>query len=116
LGRSWRQKQTTLVNWAEVFQPKDQGGLGIINTKIVNIALMVNWPGAYSRTTLRIPYGTISSRLSTHGRVTSYLRHPMADLPSGAVFTRLNISSSWGLDIPCGMVGELDSRLIVVGQ
>jgi hypothetical protein len=31
------------VNWAEVCQPKDQGGLGITNTKIMNIALMVTW-------------------------------------------------------------------------
>jgi hypothetical protein len=31
------------VNWAKVCQPKDQGGLGIINTKIMNIALMMKW-------------------------------------------------------------------------
>jgi hypothetical protein len=31
------------VNWAEVCQPKDQGGLGITNTKVLNIALMVKW-------------------------------------------------------------------------
>jgi hypothetical protein len=28
------------VNWPEVCQPKDQGGLGIINTRLLNIALM----------------------------------------------------------------------------
>jgi hypothetical protein len=27
----------------EVCQPKDQGGLGIMNTKMMNIALMVKW-------------------------------------------------------------------------
>jgi hypothetical protein len=55
--------------------------------------------GACSQTTLRIPYGTISSGLSTPERVTSFLRHPMVDLPSSTVFTRLKIPSSWGLDI-----------------
>jgi hypothetical protein len=31
------------VNWPEVCQPKDQGGLGIINTRLLNIALMTKW-------------------------------------------------------------------------
>jgi hypothetical protein len=31
------------VNWHEVCQPKDQGGLGITNTRIMNIALLVKW-------------------------------------------------------------------------
>jgi hypothetical protein len=31
------------VNWQEVCQPKDQGGLGITNTRIMNIALLVKW-------------------------------------------------------------------------
>jgi hypothetical protein len=31
------------VNWPEVCRPKDQGGLGIINTWFLNIALMTKW-------------------------------------------------------------------------
>jgi hypothetical protein len=31
------------VNWAEVCKPKDQGGLGVMNTKLMNISLMVKW-------------------------------------------------------------------------
>jgi hypothetical protein len=31
------------VNWQEVCQPKDQGGLGITNTRVINIALLVKW-------------------------------------------------------------------------
>jgi hypothetical protein len=31
------------VNWAKGCQPKDHGGLGITNTKFMNIALMVKW-------------------------------------------------------------------------
>jgi hypothetical protein len=31
------------VNWPEVCQPKDQGGIGIINTRFLNIALMTKW-------------------------------------------------------------------------
>jgi hypothetical protein len=31
------------VNWPEVCRPKDQGGLGIINTRLLNIALMTKW-------------------------------------------------------------------------
>jgi hypothetical protein len=31
------------VSWPEVCKPKDQGGLSIVNTKIINIALMVKW-------------------------------------------------------------------------
>jgi hypothetical protein len=31
------------VNWPEVCRPKDQGGLGIINSRFFNAALMVKW-------------------------------------------------------------------------
>jgi hypothetical protein len=31
------------VNWAEVCKPKEQGGLGVMNTKLMNISLMVKW-------------------------------------------------------------------------
>jgi hypothetical protein len=31
------------VNWPEVCRPKDKGGLGIINSRFFNAALMVNW-------------------------------------------------------------------------
>jgi hypothetical protein len=31
------------VNWPEVCRPKDQGGLGVINTRFLNIALMTKW-------------------------------------------------------------------------
>lgn len=31
------------VNWPEVCRPKDLGGLGIINTRFLNIALMTKW-------------------------------------------------------------------------
>jgi hypothetical protein len=31
------------VNWVEVCKPKDQGGLGVMNTKLMNISLMVKW-------------------------------------------------------------------------
>jgi hypothetical protein len=31
------------VNWPEVCRPKDQGGLGIINTRFLNFALMTIW-------------------------------------------------------------------------
>jgi hypothetical protein len=31
------------VNWPEVCRPKDQGGLGIINTRYFNATLMVKW-------------------------------------------------------------------------
>jgi hypothetical protein len=31
------------VNWPEVCQPKDQGGLGTIKSRYFNAALMVKW-------------------------------------------------------------------------
>ena len=31
------------VNWPTVCRPKQQGGLGVINTKLFNIALMAKW-------------------------------------------------------------------------
>jgi hypothetical protein len=31
------------VNWPEVCRPKDQGGLGIINSRLFNAALMIKW-------------------------------------------------------------------------
>ena len=36
-------KKYHMVRWEEVCRPKDQGGLGIINTKSMNVALMVKW-------------------------------------------------------------------------
>ena len=32
-----------MVNWPDVCKPKDQGGLGILNSKLFNIALMLKW-------------------------------------------------------------------------
>jgi hypothetical protein len=31
------------VNWQEIYQPKGQGGLGVMNTKAMNICLMAKW-------------------------------------------------------------------------
>jgi hypothetical protein len=31
------------VNWAEVCKPKERGGLGVMNTELMNISLMVKW-------------------------------------------------------------------------
>jgi hypothetical protein len=31
------------LNWPEVCRPKDQGGLGIINSRFFNAALMIKW-------------------------------------------------------------------------
>ena len=31
------------VNWPTVCQPKDQGGLGIINSRLLNIAVLTKW-------------------------------------------------------------------------
>jgi hypothetical protein len=36
-------KKYHLVKWAEVCKPKDQGGLGVLNTKEMNKALMAKW-------------------------------------------------------------------------
>jgi len=32
-----------LAKWEMVSRPKDQGGLGIINTKVMNESLLVKW-------------------------------------------------------------------------
>jgi hypothetical protein len=32
-----------LVNWPTVCRPKDMGGLGLLNTKNMNIASMLKW-------------------------------------------------------------------------
>jgi hypothetical protein len=32
-----------MVKWEDVCQPKSQGGLGVINSKMMNIALMAKW-------------------------------------------------------------------------
>jgi hypothetical protein len=37
------QRKFHMVNWATVCKPKDQGGLGILNTKLMNIALLLKW-------------------------------------------------------------------------
>lgn len=32
-----------MVSWQDVCKPKDQGGLGVTNTKKMNVALMLKW-------------------------------------------------------------------------
>ena len=32
-----------MVKWAEICKPKDQGGLGVISSKRMNIALLSKW-------------------------------------------------------------------------
>jgi hypothetical protein len=36
-------KKFHIVNWKTICQPKSQGGLGVLNTKLMNIALMAKW-------------------------------------------------------------------------
>jgi hypothetical protein len=36
-------KKFHLVNWQNICQPKNQGGLGVMNTKLMNIARMAKW-------------------------------------------------------------------------
>jgi hypothetical protein len=38
-----RQRKYHMVKWEDVCQPKSQGGLGVINSKAMNIALMAKW-------------------------------------------------------------------------
>jgi hypothetical protein len=37
------EKKYHLVSWEHVCRPNDQGGLGILNLKIMNIALLAKW-------------------------------------------------------------------------
>jgi hypothetical protein len=37
------QRKLHMVNWATVCKPKDRGDLGIINTKILNVAFLLKW-------------------------------------------------------------------------
>jgi hypothetical protein len=32
-----------MVDWATVCKPKEYGGLGVLNTRLMNIALMLKW-------------------------------------------------------------------------
>jgi hypothetical protein len=36
-------KKFHMVSWKNICQPKNQGGLGVMNTKLMNIALMAKW-------------------------------------------------------------------------
>jgi mannosylglycoprotein endo-beta-mannosidase len=36
-------KKFHMVNWRTICQPKSQGGLGVLNTKLMNIALIAKW-------------------------------------------------------------------------
>jgi hypothetical protein len=36
-------KKYHLIKWAEICKPKDQGGLGVLDTRKMNLALMVKW-------------------------------------------------------------------------
>jgi hypothetical protein len=43
LGRIRSKRKYHLVNWPAVCRPNDLGGLGLINTKKMNIALLLKW-------------------------------------------------------------------------
>ena len=36
-------KKYHLVNWQEICRPKEQGGLGVLDLKIMNICLLCKW-------------------------------------------------------------------------
>jgi hypothetical protein len=85
------------VNWQEVCQPKDQGGLGITNTRIMNIALLVKWIWRLFKDALEDTLWHRIIRAKYPGATDIFASNPQGVPHSGATYTRLNSTSNWGL-------------------
>ena len=44
-GQEWRKKKLNLINWEDVFKPKEKGGLGVRRIRDLNKALLakIGW-------------------------------------------------------------------------
>jgi hypothetical protein len=42
-GNSVRKNSYCLISWKHICNPQDQGGLGVINLKLMNKALLCKW-------------------------------------------------------------------------
>jgi hypothetical protein len=84
------------VSWSEVCMPKEQGGLGITNTKIMNIALMVKWIWRlFSEDPNSSLWHQINRAKYPGLGIFSTLRL-VEDPLSGIAYIRLKSSFSWG--------------------
>jgi hypothetical protein len=92
------------VNWPEVCRPKDQGGLGVMNTKLMNIALMAKWIWRiFAESPANSLWLCIIKAKYPGLLMCSTLPRMVAPL-SGTVFTRSKISLSLGCPSSLEMV------------
>jgi hypothetical protein len=87
-----------MVDWATVCKPKMFGGLGILNTRLMNIALMLKWVWKLYQNTDGLWVDLLKAKyLET--MTSSPQRSPVRDLNSGTRFRKLNGTSSWEASI-----------------
>jgi hypothetical protein len=95
-GKEKGKKKYHWVNCPEVCRPKDQGGLGVMNTKLMNIALMVKWIWRIFTENLAGCLWLRIIKAKYWGSVDVFNSTPLEVFLCGTIFTRSKISLSLG--------------------
>ena len=97
-----------MASWDSVSRPKDKGGLGIINTKLMNECLLVKWIWKIMKGADETWFHLLKAKYMRTGDF--FLAPRVWVLPnSGRGSTRLSIYSSGGLSTRWGIVLKLPS-------
>jgi hypothetical protein len=89
-----------MAKWEMVSRPNDQGGLGIINTRLMNDCLLVKWIWKILQELDELWFKMLKSK---YMRVLiSSLPNPKEGLSFGKGFKKLNISLSGGANFTVG--------------
>lgn len=88
-----------MAKWISMCKPKIHGGLGIINTYLMNQCLITKWIWKIEKGSNELWYRILKAKYLK--KVVSSTQLVWALLNSGGVYTRLSISLSGDLSIMC---------------
>jgi hypothetical protein len=93
-----------MVDWATVCKPREFGGLGVLNTKVMNIALLLKWIWKIYQDADGLWVDLL--RANTWGIMTSFLRRSSQRAPSsGTHYKKSNGTLNWEINIGCATAG-----------
>jgi hypothetical protein len=84
-----------MAKWEMVSRPKDQGGLGIINTRLMNDCLLVKWIWKIHQEPDALWFRLLKAKYMNGVNFFSLLE-PREALSFGKVYTKLNICLNGG--------------------
>jgi len=102
-----------MAKWEMVSRPKDQGGLSIINTKVMNECLLTKWIWKILQEPEELWFKILIKAKYMRGR-NFFLPFPRAAHNSGRVFTKSSISLSGGPFVKLEM-GEIVCSGMIAG-